>query len=71
MNDMANFWWFTIAAILAGTIVGINAGLGWGLSVYVVLCAIKNAVIAGYIEGRIRFEQAELNKTVDRSLAMK
>ena len=54
---MDSFAWFLVSMLLASVSVGLLAhDPGWGFCALAVLCALRNAVMAGYVEGRFRYE---------------
>ncbi len=50
---MSSFSYFLISSALAGLSVGESTGnVQWGCSTVIILIAIRNAIVAGYVDGR-------------------
>ena len=57
---MTSFYWFLVTTFWAGLSVGLTMdSIRWGMSTVVLLFALRNAVMAGYVEGRVRYEDAK------------
>jgi hypothetical protein len=54
---MVSFWWFLSSTGFAALSVGLTTGsVNWAVSTMILLFAVRNAVMAGYVEGRVRYE---------------
>ncbi len=56
MKSLKSFYWFTLSTLLAGISVGqTTKSISWGVTTCLVLNAVRNCVMAGYVEGRVRY----------------
>ncbi len=56
---MIGFLWFVVYALFASvSVAGSTKAPKWGVTTLVLLLALRNAVMSGYMEGRSRYESA-------------
>jgi hypothetical protein len=53
------FFWWLASILLAAWMMGMVAGVKWGIALPVFCYALKNSVMFGYMEGRARMENPE------------